>query len=138
MYPLFRGKLDDLQKRPKDLLEKTVQNLSSSGNGQINMGILNWLSKRYFGERSYHDTCFPYEADLCINKCKYAVLDNDKYYCFIKKHELRHNSTIHGCNYYTIKGETRSGILCPRCKSDLIEKTTGNRFKCAVCGNIFS
>lgn len=103
------------------------------------MGILSWLSKRYFGERSYPDTGFPYEADLCINKCKYAVLgNNNKYYCFTQGHELRRNSVVHGCRYYVIKGETGSGILCPKCKSDLIEKATGSRFKCAVCGRIFS
>jgi len=103
------------------------------------MGILSWLSKRHFSKRSYDDASVPYEVDLCINKCKYAVLGNyNKYYCFVKKHELRHNSTIHGCSYYTIKGETGSGILCPKCKSDLIEKTPDHRFKCVVCGRIFS
>jgi ribosomal protein S27AE len=108
-------------------------------NKEQKMGILSWLSKRYFGTRSYNDAGFPYEADLCINKCKYAVLGNyNKYYCFVKKHELRRNSTVHGCSYYTIKGEKCNGILCPNCQSDLIERTHDHRFKCAVCGNIFS
>ena len=102
-------------------------------NKERKMAILSWLLKRYFSTRNSN------EADLCINKCKYAVLGNyNKYYCFVKKHELRRNSTVYGCSYYTIKGEKRDGILCPNCQSDLIERTHDHRFKCAVCGNIFS
>ena len=103
------------------------------------MGILSWLSKKYFGGKQYDDTDFPYEEDLCINKCHYAVLDNHgKHYCFVKEQEIRHYSTVHGCNYYASKGETHNGILCPNCKSDLIERIGGHRFKCTACGKIFS
>ena len=112
------------------------------------MGILSWLSKRYFGERSYRNDGFPkpiflndidYDADSCIGGCKYAVLDNRKtYVCFIKKHELRYNSVIKGCIHYASKGEISGKLLCPNCKSDLIERTPEHRFKCASCGRIFS
>ena len=102
------------------------------------MGILGWLSKKYFGKRSYPDTGFPYEAESCINRCKYAVLNTRNYYCFVEKHELRQHSSISGCHYYVSKGEVSGDILCPDCKSDLIERTHDQRFKCVVCGRIFS
>ena len=103
------------------------------------MGILNWLSQKYFGKRSYPDSDFPYEAELCINRCKYAVLNTrSKYYCFVKKHELQHNSVIQGCMHYAGKGEISGKILCPNCKSDLVERTPDHRFKCASCGRMFS
>ena len=113
------------------------------------MGILSWLSKRYFGERSYEDAGFhkpdvifdkDYDVeDSCISRCKYAVLDNRKnYVCFVKKHELQYNSVIHGCMHYASKGEVSGKILCPNCKSDLVQRTPDHRFKCAACGRIFS
>ena len=108
------------------------------------MGILSWLSKRYFCERNYPDDNFPkpdflYDVDSCIDRCKYAVLDTrSKYICFIKKYELKHNSVIHGCMHYVSKGEISSKLLCPNCKSDLVERTPDHRFKCAACGSIFS
>ena len=103
------------------------------------MGILDWLSRKYFGERSYPDTDFPYEADSCIKNCKYAVSNtHGNYSCIVKKHELEHNSVIHGCMHYVSKGEIREKILCPDCNSDLVERTHDHRFKCAGCGRIFS
>jgi hypothetical protein len=122
--------------------------LTKSSKGQTKMGILSWLSKRYFGERSYEDAGFhksdfihdkDYDVDSCIGGCKYAVLDTRKnYICFIKKHELRYNSVIQGCIHYASKGEISGKLLCPNCKSDLIERTPDHRFKCAGCGRIFS
>jgi len=109
--------------------------------GQLKMGILNWLSKKYLGSKQYEDADFPYDdwEDLCINKCHYAVLGNhNKHYCFINKHELRSNSIIHGCMRYASKGVISGNILCPNCKSDLVERTSDHRFKCAGCGSIFS
>ena len=105
------------------------------------MGILNWLSQKYFGKRSYPDYDFPYkyEAESCINRCKYAVLNTNKnYYCFVKKHELQHNSVIPGCVHYASKAEMSGKILCPNCKSDLVERIPDHRFKCANCGRMFS
>lgn len=102
------------------------------------MGIWDWLSRKYFRKQSYHDVDSP-KPDSCIDGCKYAVLDaRSKYICFIKKHELRHNSVIHGCTHYTNKGEISGKILCPKCKSDLVERIHDNRFKCSGCGKIFS
>lgn len=110
------------------------------------MRILSRIKNKYFHKRNTISAS-PYNEDQCANRCRYAINNRGEYFCVVKNLALNRNSVIYGCSQYRLvilndklmkreKGYT--GILCPNCKSILIDLAGEGRFKCRACGKIFS
>jgi len=92
-----------------------------SGKQRGKMGILEWLSQKYFGKRTENDTepsepsdnVFfnyqsknPYAHKHCINVCKHAaIITKGYYYCLVDGRALKHNSVIDICKNFAARDE---------------------------------